>query len=242
MLNLRTFQNKTICVAISGGADSVALAHYLKTQAKENGFSLIALHCQHGIRGEESLEDMRFVRALCKEWELPLTIVEGDCLALAKQNSQSVETAAREFRRAAYARMIDEKKADFIATAHHLSDEAETVLFRLARGSALSGVVGMREQDGYILRPFLTKKKEEIYVYLALNAESEGLAFVGYDKNFTDTPSLFKVQTFEDVVKAYYLIDKLMYRFGMEKHPENAEPIDKAELQENCGFGYRVRL
>ncbi len=86
------------------------------------------------------------------------------------------------------------------------------------------------------------KKKEEIYVYLALNAESEGLAFVGYDKNFVDTPSLFKVQTFEDVVKAFYVIDKLMYRFGMEKHPEKAEPIDKAELQENCGFGYRVRL
>lgn len=173
MINLRTFQNKTICVAISGGADSVALTHYLKTQSKEYGFSLRALHCQHGIRGEESLEDMRFVVAICKEWDIPLTVVEGDCLALAKQNGQSVETAAREFRRAAYARMIDEKKADFIATAHHLSDQAETVLFRLARGSALSGVAGMREQDGYILRPFLTKTKEDIYAY----CQTYGLAY-----------------------------------------------------------------
>ncbi len=86
------------------------------------------------------------------------------------------------------------------------------------------------------------KKKEEIFVYLAFNAEAEGLTFVGYDKNFVETPSMFKITSFEDVVKAYYLIDKLMYRFGMVKHPENAESVDKSQLQENCGFGYRIKL
>ena len=165
MLHLHHFQDKTICVAISGGADSVALTHYLKGRAAEDKFRLVALHCQHSIRGEESLEDMRFVVEFCQSLEIPLTVVEEDCLRLAKQTGQSVETAAREFRQNAYARMITDGKADYIATAHHLSDEAETVLFRLARGAALSGARGMSEQDGYILRPFLQKKKQEIYEY-----------------------------------------------------------------------------
>ena len=85
------------------------------------------------------------------------------------------------------------------------------------------------------------KKDEEIFVYLALNAEQEGLDFVGFDKNFVETPAMLKVNTFEDVVKAYYLIDKLMYRFGMEKFPENGEPISAEQLEKNCGFGYRIR-
>jgi uncharacterized repeat protein (TIGR02543 family) len=85
------------------------------------------------------------------------------------------------------------------------------------------------------------KKDEEIFVYLALNAEKEGLDFVGFDKNFVETPAMLKVNTFEDVVKAFYLIDKLMYRFGMEKFPENGEPIGTEQLEKNCGFGYRIR-
>ncbi len=98
-----------------------------------------------------------------------------------------------------------------------------------------------RESDNkMILKIF--KKDEEIFVYLALNAEQEGLEFVGFDKNFVDTPAMLKVSTFEDVVKASYLIDKLMDRYGMEKFPENGEPIGNEQLAQNCGFGYRIRL
>lgn len=156
-------------MAISGGVDSTALLHYLKSRQNEYGYLLSAVHCEHGIRGEESLEDERFVQAICAEWGVPLRVFSANCKALALKNKQSLETAAREFRRACFDTVISDGQADYIVTAHHLLDEAETVLFRLARGTSLSGVVGMREVDGYFLRPFLRWSKENILAYAAQN-------------------------------------------------------------------------
>ncbi len=156
-------------MAISGGVDSTVLLHYLKSRQKEYGYLLSAVHCEHGIRGEESLEDQRFVQRICKEWGVPLRVFSADCKALAVKSKQSLETAAREFRRACFDTVISDGQADYIVTAHHLLDEAETVLFRLARGTALSGVVGMREMDGYLLRPLLRWSKDDILVYAAQN-------------------------------------------------------------------------
>jgi hypothetical protein len=85
------------------------------------------------------------------------------------------------------------------------------------------------------------KKGEKVFLYLALNAEIEGLEFVGYDRNFMDTPAKFEINTAEDCFKAQSLIDKLMYRYGMEKHPDQTE-IDLTEkLESSCGFGYKIR-
>ena len=160
---------KRVCVAISGGVDSTALLHYLKTCEKEVGFSLSAVHCEHGIRGEESLADAVFVQALCKKWNVPLFAFSEDCPKRAKRERISLETAARDFRLESFSSLVKENKVDFIATAHHLSDEAETVLFRLARGTSLSGVKGMEERNGYLLRPFLDWTKEEILSYAKEN-------------------------------------------------------------------------
>ncbi len=167
------FAGKRICVAVSGGGDSVALLHYLKTLAPEKGFSLSALHCEHGIRGEESKRDMAFAQALCKEWGIPLTLFEEDCVARAKRDKQSLETAARAFRRECYDRLLRSGEVDYIATAHHQKDAAETVLFRLARGTALGGAAGIREREEGYIRPFLHRSKREILAYLAEN----GLAY-----------------------------------------------------------------
>ncbi len=173
MLDLKAFENKKICVAISGGVDSVVLLHSLKSQAAACGFTLLAVHCEHGIRGESSIADMRFTQEYCQTLNVPLYVFRTDCPALAKQQKQSLETAAREFRRRAFAELIESGKAHFIATAHHAEDEAETVLFRLARGASLSGAKGMGERDGQILRPILTWTKTEIYAY----AQKHNLAF-----------------------------------------------------------------
>lgn len=184
-MDLRNFAKKRICVAISGGVDSVALLHYLKSQAVSCGFELIAAHCEHGIRGENSLADMRFVQDLCKKWEVPLTVFNADCPTLAKEKKVSLETAAREFRKACFASLIADDKADFIATAHHLLDEAETVLFRLARGSSLSGAVGMKEQDGWIIRPLLDWTKEEILAYAKQNGLDYRVDESNFEREFT---------------------------------------------------------
>jgi len=172
-MNLNDFSQKRICVAISGGVDSVALLHYLKGQEKACGFVLSAVHCEHGIRGEESLADAQFVKELCADWQVPLYTFFEDCPAKAVNEKISLETAARNFRRACFRTLLEENKADFIATAHHKNDDAETVLFRLARGASLTGVGGMSEVNGKILRPFLAFSKAEIHVY----AQENGLAY-----------------------------------------------------------------
>ena len=160
---------KRVCVAISGGVDSTALLHYLKSKEKEVGFSLSAVHCEHGIRGKESLLDQAFVKELCENWDVPLYVFFENCPERAKRKKTSLETAARDFRLESFSSLIKENKVDFIATAHHALDEAETVLFRLARGTSLSGVKGMEEKSGYVIRPFLDWTKEEILSYVKEN-------------------------------------------------------------------------
>ena len=86
---LEKYQGKRICVAVSGGADSVALLHYLNALKGKHGYLLCAVHCEHGIRGEDSLADMEFVKALCKEWGVELYFFQEDCLARAKREKTS---------------------------------------------------------------------------------------------------------------------------------------------------------
>ena len=172
MMDLQNYKGKRICVAISGGVDSVCLLHSLKDLQKEFGFILSAVHCEHGIRGEDSLLDMRFVQSLCEGWGVPLFLFAEDCPARAAKGKVSLETAARAFRYACFASLVESGKADFIATAHHKNDDAETVLFRLARGTSLSGVGGIYEANGYLLRPFLSWTRAEIEEYAQKHALS----------------------------------------------------------------------
>ncbi len=172
MMDLQKYKDKRICVAVSGGADSVCLLHYLKSMQSECGFSLSAVHCEHGIRGEESLADMRFVQDLCKQWGVELFLFSETCLGRAKRDKTSLETAARDFRYESFLTLVQGGKIDFIATAHHKDDDAETVLFRLARGTSLSGVGGMYEENGYLLRPFLSWTRGEIEEYAKKHALS----------------------------------------------------------------------
>ncbi len=179
-MDMREFFQKRICVAISGGIDSVVLLRYLKTFEREDGYILSAVHCEHGIRGEESVEDMRFVEALCKEWGVPLTTFSADCPARAKAEKASLETAARSFRYESFAKLIEEDKTDFIALAHHANDDVETVLFRLSRGASLTGAGGMSERNGYLLRPLLSWTREQIVEY----AKAQGLSWREDQTNF----------------------------------------------------------
>ena len=94
-------------------------------------------------------------------------------------------------------------------------------------------------ENKMILKIF--KKEEKVFLYLALDADSEGLEFVGYDKNFIDTPAMFEIKTAEDCFKANELIDKLMFVYGMDKNPEQAEISLEDTVESNCGFGYRIR-
>lgn len=166
---LDKFSQKRICVAVSGGMDSVSLLHYLHSQREKYGYLLLAVHCEHGIRGEASLADMCFVQGLCKKLGVKLFVFQEDCVAKSKREKESLETAARNFRYECFESLVKGGETDYIATAHHQLDEVETVLFRLARGTSLSGVKGMVREKGWLIRPFLEWSKAEIEKYAEEN-------------------------------------------------------------------------
>ncbi len=179
-MDFQALQGKRICVALSGGADSVATLHYLKERAAAFSFALSAVNCEHGLRGEASLADTRFSSELCERWGIPVYLFKEDCLKRAEREKCSVETAARNFRYESFESLLTEGKCDYIALGHHANDEAETVLFRICRGSSLTGASGMKEISGRYLRPFLTKTKTEILAY----CKEHGLTYRTDESNF----------------------------------------------------------
>lgn len=174
-------------------------------------------------------KDYQEVMALIKETMAFNNLVKSDVNMATKTVSDEIS------RKNGFAFFV---KNDVVATAAQ-------DYYKLLRANVLSYSVDKskpfnEENSGkMILKIF--KKGEKIFVYLTLDAAKENLEFVGYDKNFADTPAMFEVATLDDLNRAYALIDKVMFRFGMEKHPENAELSLDETLKENCGFGYRIR-
>ena len=166
LFNAENYRGKRVCVALSGGVDSVCLLHAFKTQAADMGITLSAIHVEHGIRGEESLRDMRFCETLCGEWGIPLKTVRADVPNLAKKLGEGVEETARGVRYGAFDELLEGEEADLVATAHHADDVAETILFRLARGTGTAGMRAITEYGG-IVRPLLSCTRAEIEAYAA---------------------------------------------------------------------------
>jgi tRNA(Ile)-lysidine synthase len=167
-----------ICVAVSGGADSVALLLSLHAANAERhdalGVGLSAVHVHHGIRAaEESDADLAFVRNLCKSLDVPLHIHHASIPDRVLQTGETIEEAARAVRYEYFTSLIDAGEADAVLTAHTLDDQAETVLMKLLRGawteglSAIHPVVGVPgPRPGKILRPFLNTRRAEIEAFL----------------------------------------------------------------------------
>ena len=157
-----------IVAGVSGGADSVCMLHMLKAWQKVVSFELICVHVEHGVRGEESLEDAAFVRRLCGNLSLPCHVIHVDMKAAAAERGMSPEEAGRTLRYEVFYRFLSEKEGK-ISVAHHSGDQAETVLLHMARGCGLHGLGGMRPVNGRIIRPMLTVSREEIEQWLREN-------------------------------------------------------------------------
>lgn len=154
-------QGGTVLVAVSGGMDSMCLLHYLFAA----GVPVAAAHFNHQLRGTAADEDEKFVRAWCAERGIACYVGSADVSALARSRGWSVEEAGRSARYAFLKRTADEIGAVRIATAHHARDNAETVLFNLARGSGPDGLGGIAPVRGRLIRPMLTATPEEIAAY-----------------------------------------------------------------------------
>jgi tRNA(Ile)-lysidine synthase len=156
-----------VLCAVSGGADSMALLHILKTLSGELGFTLRAAHFNHHLRRAESDRDEAFVRERCQDWGVPLTCGGGDVARAARQSGRGIEETARALRYAFLEETADALGATRIATAHSADDNAETLLLHLVRGSGLAGLTGIPPRRGRIVRPLLTTTRREIETYCA---------------------------------------------------------------------------
>ena len=154
--------NARIIVALSGGADSVALLRILHTL----GYDCEAAHCNFHLRGTESDRDEMFVRKLCKTMKTPLYTIDFATEQYAIEKKISIEMAARELRYQWFAEIKEKTKADVIAVAHHQDDSVETVLLNLIRGTGINGLLGIRPKNGDIVRPLLCISRKEITDYL----------------------------------------------------------------------------
>lgn len=152
-----------IIVALSGGADSVALLHLLTGL----GYLCEAAHCNFQLRGEESDRDEAFVTQLCLDKNIFLHKTCFDTTTYASTHKISIEMAARELRYDWFEKIRKENGAGFIAVAHHKDDQTETVLLNLLRGTGINGMTGMRPRNGMIVRPLLTVSREDILEYLS---------------------------------------------------------------------------
>ena len=156
-----------VYVALSGGADSVCLFYILKELSQEMDFQLAAIHVEHGIRGEESLWDAHFVQELCRKKEVTLEEVKVDALCYSKEHKMGLEEAARILRYEAFERI---GKGAKVAVAHHLNDQAETMLFQMMRGTGITGLRGLlpvRTKEGVTyIRPLLSCSRKEVEAFL----------------------------------------------------------------------------
>ncbi len=162
----------TVLVAVSGGADSVALVRLLCALRAQRGCAVMAAHLHHGIRGDDADADEAFVRALCAQWDVPLTVGHADVPALAASQGMGMEQAARQARYAFLARVKADFNATDIATAHHLEDQAETILLHMTRGCGLAGLTGMRARQGDVIRPLLCVHRAELRDFLSARGQT----------------------------------------------------------------------
>lgn len=154
--------SRVLC-ALSGGADSVCLLHWL---ARQEDLTVCAAHFNHQLRGEEADGDEAFVRALCERWNIPLTVGRGDVKTFARTEKRSVEEAGRVLRYQFLRQTAQAEGCDLIATAHNTDDNAETMLLSLLRGTGLTGLTGIPPRRGNLIRPLLGTTRQEILSYL----------------------------------------------------------------------------
>ena len=164
-------------VALSGGADSVALLCILHAL----NYHIEAIHCNFHLRGTESDRDEQFVKSLCEKFGIRLHLIHFDTNEYAKLHQVSIEMAARELRYKYFEQLRQDIGASSVCVAHHQNDSVETLLINLIRGAGIHGLTGIRPRNGSIIRPLLCVNRKEIENYL----DSIGQDYVTDSTNLT---------------------------------------------------------
>lgn len=173
-----------LLLAISGGVDSVVLAHLLKM----GDFNFALAHCNFSLRGKESDADESFCKALATRLSVPFYSIRFDAATYARSHKLSIQVAARNLRYNWFNEILSHHAYDFLLTAHHADDAIETMLLNLVRGTGLQGLKGIPEKNGHSVRPLLPFHKTELESFaktqkLKFRLDSSNLKSQ-YDRNF----------------------------------------------------------
>ena len=180
-----------VVAAVSGGCDSAVLLHILCSLSTELELKVLCAHINHNLRGEESDRDELFVRELCRKYGIEIRVLSANVVEYAAERHLSTEEAGRKLRYGFFEHCANELGENAkIATAHSLSDCAETYIFNSARGAALSGVCGIPPVRGRIIRPIIEFSREQIEAY----AFEHGLEYVTDSTNLTDEYTRNKIR------------------------------------------------
>ncbi|MFD1849246.1 tRNA lysidine(34) synthetase TilS [Oceanobacillus bengalensis] len=162
-------RNMTVLVGVSGGPDSMALLHFLISLQEKWNLTVIAISVDHQLRGEESYQDLVYVKDMCEKWNVPFVGKSIDVPAYKIENKLGTEIAARELRYQFFQEQMKRHDADILALGHHGDDQIETMLMRLTRSATSSNFSGIPVRrpfhKGEIIRPFLSVTKADIMAY-----------------------------------------------------------------------------
>lgn len=235
--NLWTDGSK-ILLAVSGGADSVALVEILanlKSSGKINCDFHIA-HINHLLRDEKSFADEQYVKSLAKKHRIPATCLRIDVKTYAKEKKLSIETAARDLRLDAMGKIARQNKCSAIATAHHKNDNAETVIHRLLRGTGFKGLAGIHPKTFLtgitFIRPLLCLRKTEIEEYLSAKNINWQTDHTNTDCRFTRNRIRHKIIPYLQKQSAADIADLLL-----KLSEKNLKLYEKIEEQANSIVG-----
>ena len=201
-------------VALSGGADSVALLLALK----KLGYNIEAAHCNFHLRGEESDRDEDFCKNLCRELDIKLHLAHFDTQTNASLHGISIEMAARNLRYNYFEALLKDINASAVCVAHHKDDSAETLLLNLVRGTGIEGLTGIKSKNNRIVRPFLCVRRNEIINYL----EQQNQSFVTDSSNLVNDVQRNKIRL--DVMPLLQTINPLI----VEHLNQTGEYIEEA--------------
>lgn len=204
-------KHKVVGIACSGGKDSMALLHYVACNRKALGVEVVCINVEHGIRGEQSKLDSLFVKDFCDARGIPFYGYVVDCPTYSTDNKLSLEQGARVLRYKCFYDAIKTKKCDVIATAHHVRDNVESLLFNLFRGAGLSGLTGISDREDKIIRPFLNVSKIEIDDYVKENGVDYVTDASNYNVDFTR--NYIRLKVLPTITEVFPEAEKSISRF-----------------------------